>query len=306
MTDFAMYIEEYLRMRRALGFKLVFPGQILPQFAAYLEAADAPTVTVGLAIAWAGIPEGVRPVSLAHRLGAVRGFAKYLKTIDPATEVPPCGIWRSTSPRPTPYLWSDADVLALLGAAHELEPQLRAATYETLFGLLAVSGMRVGEALRLCRDDIDMVAGVVTIREGKYRRERLVPLTPSSVAALRLYASRRDELTTSGCTTAFFVSTTGTPLRYGPLSVTFRDLTTLIGLRTATVRPRMHDLRHSFAVRTLISWHRSGVVVDGRMPVLSNYLGHVLPSGTYWYLAAAPELMELAAARLQDRRGGPM
>lgn len=303
MTDFASHVQDYLRTRRALGFKLAFPGQVLPHFAAYLDAAGAPTLTAALAIDWAGLRQGVQPISLAHRLGAVRGYARYLQTIDPATEVPPRGIWPSTAPRPTPYLWSAADIRALLDATGQLRPSLQAVTHETLFGLLAASGLRVGEALGLCRDDVDLLDGVLAIREAKFGRSRLVPLHHSATDALRAYTTRRDQLCPTATATTFFVTSVGTALRYGGVRTTFNQLTTAIGLRTATVRPRMHDLRHSLAVRTLIGWHRAGLDVEARMPMLSNYLGHVNPAGTYWYLSAAPELMELAAARLDDRFG---
>lgn len=303
MTDFASHVQDYLRMRRTLGFKLVFSGQVLPQFAAYLEVAQAATLTVGLAVAWAGLPRGVAPISLSHRLGAVRGFAKYLQAIDPATEVPPCGIWPSTAARPTPYLWSDSEIRALLDATRQLRPPLRAVTHETLFGLLAASGIRVGEALGLGRADVDVVDGVLSIREAKFGRSRLVPLHPSTTDALGAYAARRDLLCPTATATTFFVTGVGTALRYGGVKDTFNKLTTTIGLRTPTVRPRIHDMRHRFAVRTLIEWHRSGIDVEARMAVLSNYLGHVNPSGTYWYLSATPELMELAAARLDGRYG---
>lgn len=303
MSDLALHVGDYLRMRRALGFKLRFAGHVLPQFVAYLEAADASTVSVELAIAWAGLPAGSQPISLSHRLGAVRGFARYLATIEPATEVPPRGIWPSVASRPTPYLWSDVEVRALLDATRELQPQLRASTHETLFGLLAASGMRVGEALGLGRDDVDLAGGVITIRDGKFGRTRIVPLHPSTTNALGAYAEHRDQARPKARPATFFVSGAGTALDYRGVHKTFVELTTAIGLRTATARPRIHDLRHSFAVRTLIEWHRSGCDVEGRMAVLSNYLGHVNPSGTYWYLSASPELMELAAARLDARYG---
>ncbi len=301
MTDLAGHLDDYLKMRRALGFKLVFPGEVLPQFVTYLEAAGASTVTVGLAIAWAGLPIGVQPISLAHRLGAVRGFARYLATIDPATEVPPCGIWPSVARRPSPFLWSDIEIRALVGAARRLQPPLRAATHEALFGLLAASGMRVGEALGLHDNAVDLAGGVITVRDGKFARTRLVPLHQTTTKALRSYAQRRDQLCPKPRSATFFVSSVGTALGYTAVRTTFVELSTGIGVRTETVRPRIHDLRHSFAVRTLIDWHRAGVAIEGRMVVLSNYLGHVSPSGTYWYLSAAPELMELAAARLDGR-----
>jgi len=304
VTALAQHVEEYLAMRRSLGFKLVFPGQVLPQLAAYVEAAGASTVTVELAIAWAALPgDSVQSVLLAHRLGAARGFARYLQTIDPNTEIPPAGIWPSATQRRTPHLWSASEIAALLDAARRLRPPLRAASYEALLGLLATTGMRIGEAIGLRRDDVDLDDGVVTIREAKFDRSRLVPLHPSAIHALSRYASRRDQLCPKPRCATFFVSGVGTCLLPGGVHTTFRELSTAVGVRTPTVRARIHDLRHSFAVRTLIEWHRSGVDIDGRLPVLSTFLGHVNPAGTYWYLSAAPELMELAAARLDGRFG---
>ena len=194
MSDLIGHVNDYLRARRALGFKLQREGEVLPQFVDYLEASGASTITVDLAVAWAGLPQGVLPISLAHRLGAVRGFARYLATIDPATEVPPCGVWPSTTPRRVPYLYSGSDVRSLLQAARALKPPLRAASHEALFGLLAASGMRVGEAIGLGRDDVDLAEGVVTINEAKFNRSRLVPLHPTTTAALGAYAARRDRL----------------------------------------------------------------------------------------------------------------
>lgn len=303
MTDLAGHVQDYLRLRRALGFKLRFEGRVLPQLVGYLTAAGAGTVTADLAIAWAGLPQRAKPITLAHRLGAARGFATYLQTIDPTAQVPPSGIWPTRSPRPAPYLWSRTDIARLLDAARELTPPLRAATLQTLLGLLAVSGMRVGEALQLTREDVDLHAGVLLIRDAKFDRERLVPLHPSATERLRDYAAGRDAARATPTSTAFFVSGTGAALTYSGVLKSFVELTTALGLRTAQVQPRMHDLRHSFAVQTLLDWYRSGVDVNGQMMVLSSYLGHVHPAGTYWYLSAAPELMELAAARLTDRAG---
>ena len=303
MSDLLRHVDDYLRLRRALGFRLVFPGQVLPQFVTYLEAAGATTISVELAIAWAALPAGVQPISLAHRLGAVRGFARYLATIEPTTEVPPCGIWPSVARRPAPYLWSDAEVRALILAARGLQPPQQAVVHETLLGLLAVTGMRVGEALALTRPDVDLADGVITIREAKFGRVRLVPLHSSATNALRSYAARLEQLCPKPRSQMFFISGAGTALTYRSVRATFVELTTALGLRTTSVRPRIHDLRHSFAVRTLLTWERDGVDVADRMVVLSNYLGHVNPSGTYWYLSASPELMELAAARLSNRYG---
>jgi integrase/recombinase XerD len=298
MSELSSHLEDYLRLRRALGFKLEFPGLVLPSLVGYLEAAGAATVTAELAIAWAGLPRGVLPITWAHRLGAARGFARYLKTIDPAAEIPPAGVWPSVTPRPQPWIWAEADIGRLLSAAQALRPPLRAATYETLFGLLAATGMRLGEAIALDRADADLAGGVLTVRDGKFGRSRLVPLHPTAVGALRSYAACRDRLCPRPKTTRFFVSTVGTPLRTSGVDHTFAQLTAALGLRTAACRPRVHDLRHSFTARQLLQWHRAGADVHARMPVLSAYLGHVSPEGTYWYLTAVPELMELAAARL--------
>jgi integrase len=304
MSALRHHVDDYLAMRRSLGFKLTFEGQVLPDFADFIDTAGASTVTTELAIAWAGLPQGrVQPIMLSHRLGAVRGFARWLGTIDPDTEVPPAGVWPSSAPRPTPYLWSAADIAALLQAAQALPSPLRAATHEALFGLLAATGMRIGEALALAVSDVDLIEGVITIRQAKFNRERLVPVHPTTTAALRHYSELRDQLCRRR-SASFFVSTRGTPLEHAGVLVVFNELTTQLGLRTTTVRPRIHDLRHSFAVRTLLEWHRAGAEVAGRMAVLSVYLGHINPSGTYWYLSAAPELMELVATRLETRLGG--
>jgi integrase/recombinase XerD len=305
MSELAGHLADYLALRRALGFKLKREGDELPKLVAYLEAAGSATLTAELAIAWAVLPQQVQPIRWAHRLGSARGFARYLATIDPATEVPPRDVFGARQVRPAPYLWSEAEVRRLLEAARGIRPPLRAATHEALFGLLAVSGMRLGEAIGLERDTVDLDAGMLTIREAKFGRSRLVPLHPSAAAALRAYAARRDRLCPTPRSRTFFLSSVGTALLAGGVHHTFNQITTALGLRTATVRPRLHDLRHSFAIHTLIDWQRSGADVGARMAALSTYLGHVNPAGTYWYLSAAPELMELAAARLDRRFGGP-
>src|SRR5512132_4255144 len=172
MSGLQEHVDQYLRLRRALGFKLKRDGQLLPQLVAYLEAAGAATVTSDLAISWAQLPRGVQPIKWAQRLSAARAFAVYMKTIDPSTEVPPRDAFGARQRRPTPYLWSQEEICRLLQAAATLRPPLRAATHEALFGLLAVSGMRIGEAIALEREDVDLAAGVITIREGKFGRSR--------------------------------------------------------------------------------------------------------------------------------------
>jgi Site-specific recombinase XerD len=303
MSPLSGHVEDYLRLRRALGFKLERAGHLLPKLVTYLETVGSPTLTTELAVSWARLPAHARPNHWAARLAVARGFARYLRTIEPATEVPPAGVFPSRRHRPAPYLWSQRDICRLLDGARALHSPLRAATHEALFGLLAVSGMRVGEAVGLDRDDVDFDAGVITIRAAKFDRTRLVPLHDTTTAALHAYATRRDRLCPAPGSAAFFVSGAGTRLNRSDVAKTLRRITTAMGLRSAMVHPTAHQLRHSFAVRTLIGWQRSGASIDEQIAALSIYLGHVAPADTYWYLSAAPELMALAAERLESRFG---
>ena len=237
------HVDDYLRVRRALGFKLKEDGLLLGQFIAYVEAAGATTLSSELAIGWARLPEGVHPNQWAKRLRVARGFAGYLQTIDPATEIPPPDVFPVRRQRATPYLFSKRDICRLLQEARQLSRPLRAASYEALFGLLAVSGMRVGEAIALQREDVDLHAGLITIRQAKHDRVRLVPLHPTAVEALRRYASERDRLCPTARSRAFFLSSAGTSVHKGCLGKTFREITTRIGVRTQAVHPRIHDRR---------------------------------------------------------------
>ena len=304
MSGLAAHVDDYLRLRRGLGFALAYDGVLLLRFVQYLQEAGAISVTTELSIAWAQLPQGVAPISWSHRLGAVRGFARYMTTIDASTEVPPSGVFGGQAPRPTPYLWSEQDISRLLKAATELQSPFRAATYESFLGLLAVSGLRSGEAIGLQAGDVDLDAGVITVTQAKFGRARLIPLHSSTTTKLASYACRRDELHPRRRSTTFFVSQVGTSLNSSTVNHTFRQLVTSLALGGGDVHPRMHDLRHSFAVRTLINWHRAGHDVQARIPALVSYLGHVNPASTYWYLSASPELMELAAGRLDARFGG--
>jgi len=304
MTALADHLDDYLRLRRALGFQLGRHGQVLPRFVAYVEANGAATVTVELAVAWARWPEGIKPITVDFRLSAVRGFAHYLHAIDPCHEIPPRGLLAAPRRRPTPYIYTPEEIAQVLCAARRLQPSLRAATYRTLFGLLAATGMRSGEAFALTRSDVDLIEGLITVRHAKFDRIRLVPLHRSVAAELGAYATTRDRLCPAPSCDRFFVSVTGRPLRRGDADGVFADITTTVGLRTDSVHPGMHGLRHTFAVRTLIDGHRSGADISSLLPVLSTYLGHVEPANTYWYLSAVPELTQLAAARLESSEDG--
>jgi len=294
-------LADYLTMRRALGFKLDHDGKTLAQYVASVHARGEDTITVDNALAWVTSPPvGAGQATLANRMTMVRGFAAYMHTLDPHTQVPPAGLLAQGQHRAVPYLYSPGDIAALLAAAGRLPQPLGAATVQTLLGLLWTSGMRVGEALALDRDDIDLDTAVLTVNAGKHGRARLVPLHPTTVAALRGYLRRRDELYPRPATPALFLSAAGTRKRYTCLRETFARLLRHAGVRprSARCRPRLHDMRHSFAVHTLIDWYRDGGDVPARLPLLSTYLGHRDPAYTYWYLHAAPELLTEAAHRL--------
>jgi integrase len=244
MTTLVEHAEDYLRLRRALGFKLEHYDDSLTNFAAFVDAAGTGTVTCELAVSWAWRPPGIKAITASYRISWVRGFARYLHAIDPAHEVPPPGLLAVPRRRPAPYLYSAEDVLRVLAKARRLRPPLRAATFETLFGLLAATGMRIGEALALSIDDVDLEEGMLTIRHAKFDRMRLVPLHPSVTAALHAYAAVRDRRCRTPRPDRFFVSETGCALsRHQPEDV-FAKITEQLGLRTQTVHPRVHDLRH--------------------------------------------------------------
>jgi integrase/recombinase XerD len=304
MTGWDEHVADYLRLRRQLGFTLAWDEHLLGQFTAHLAAAGAEAITVADAIAWAGLlPEGVtsRPATRAStRLMAVRGFAAYMRALDPVHEVPPPRVFARQVHRPAPHIYTVAEISSLIEAAGKLARGVRAQTYPVLFGLLAATGLRVGEALALDRDDADLETGLLSVSRGKSRDPRLVPLHESTTAALGCYALWRDDHTQKQgvATESFFTDQDGDRLAYLNVLHAFVQASTAAGLRTATQHPRMHDLRHTFAVNTLLGWYRDGVDVAARMPTLSTYLGHTDPANTYWYLSAVPELLAYAATRL--------
>lgn len=295
---------QYLRLRRSLGHDLADAHRLLPRFVAYLDQIGAPTVTTATAMAWAQQPQ-VDPDSTvwSRRLTVARGFARHMTGIDPRTEIPPVGLLPLRKSWQPPYIYTPADIDALLARARCIRWRLPAATHHTLLGLLSATGMRVGEALRIDRGDVDRANGVLRVRESKFGKSRLVPVMESTLTALEGYARQRDELCPNASGTAFFVSVRGNRLIYPVVQQTFRRLCDAAGIGPdARRRPRIHDLRHTFAVSTLLTWYRAGEDVEARLPTLSTYLGHRDPRSTYWYLSAAPELLTLAADRLQDSR----
>lgn len=303
MTSLRQALQDYLRIRRQLGFKLKADGQLLEHFVGFLEQAGAERITVELALMWARQPVQAHPHRWRQRLGIVRGFARYLATIDPDSEVPSVDLLAGHRPRVAPYIYSPAEIRALMAAARALTPPLRAATFETLIGLMAVTGLRLGEAVDLDRVDVDLADGALHVR-ARQTKQREVPLHQSTTEALGEYARLRDQH--SPKTRSFFVARPGRGLTRQAVWGTFPQLIRQAALegRGERARPRPHDLRHSFAVRTLLDWHHAGADIDARLPLLSTYLGHVGPESSYWYLQAVPELLALVARELDGALGG--
>jgi integrase len=303
VSALATALDEYLALRRSLGSKLERPAAVLADFVAHLDRTGVDHITVDAAVDWALRAADSESSWRAQRLGMVRGFARYLHTVDPSHQVPPSGLLHRGT-RPEPFVFTDAQIVALMAAARSMVSPLRALTTESVIGLLAVTGLRVGEVIRLDRDDVDFDRGLLIVRNSKQGRSRHVPLHSSTVDALHDYLRRRDELCPPPATPALFISTTGTRLRSGNLRTAFAELLDETGLPRRKHRrgPRVGDLRHSFAVHTLIDWHVAQLDVGPRLPVLSTFLGHVSPASTYWYLSASPPLFTAAAQRLRDNR----
>lgn len=299
--------KEYLSMRRALGFKLRETGARLLDFVTFLEQHRASYITQQLALTWAQQPSAVQPSSWAQRLCFVRGFARYRSATDPRTQIPPEGLLPFRPKRARPYFYTDDEIHSLLCAALKLPDsnyKLRPLTYHGLFGLLSVSGMRLGEARNLELQDVDLRAAVLTVRSAKFGKSRLLPLHASTCKVLAAYLARRQRFwATRPHSSYLFVSSRGKRLDGAEIHRTFYALSRQIGLRglADSHGPRIHDLRHRFAVKTLLHWYRAGEDAERRLPILSAYLGHVHVADTYWYLSAWPELMREAMRRLERR-----
>jgi len=260
MTGLGQALAGYLELRRGLGFKLERHAELLGEFIGWLEDRGIATVTTADALAWVTLPERASPGWLQYRMQAVRGFAAYLATVDPAAQVPPAGLLPGGPRRAVPYLYSDADIAALFAQAGQLKTPLRQETFKTLIGLMAVTGLRGGEAIALDDEDFDPGRGLLLVRHAKLGRHRLLPLHPTTVSALQSYRQLRDQVFPRPRSQALLVSTAGTRLIRRRTGQTFAALARQAGLagRAGNCRPRPHDLRHSFAVATLLDWCRDG------------------------------------------------
>jgi integrase len=309
MTPLRQAVQEYVRMRRDLGFKLHEPAKGLLDFVTFMEQHHASVITQALALAWAQQPSNVQPAHWARRLSFVRGFAQYRRATDPRTEVPAPGLLPFQPQRARPYLYSASEIRRLLRAALDLpcryqRGRLRPWMYYTLFGLLSVTGLRVSEVKNLEMRDVDLEAAVLTIRGAKFGKTRLVPLHASTCQVLAEYLRRRARHWRQRSVSSYvFVSSWGSRVDGGELHRTFYALSRQIGLRGVAAHrgPRLHDLRHRFATSTLVRWYRAHHDPERKLPLLSAYLGHVHVADTQWYLSGSPELMRAAMRRLEHR-----
>lgn len=292
-------VELYLVTRRSFGFALIKDGFELRGFVRYAkQIGHTGPLTAQLAIQWARQPQQAALFYWASRLDIVRRFACFWRAYEPRTEIPPRGFFGPTFRRRAVHVYTRQEVLTLLNAAADagqVHP-LRGETFRALLGLLDCTGLRIGEALSLCGQDIDWSAGILTIRHAKYGHARLIPVQTSTLEMLRRYQTLRDKAIRPRLAPKFFVTIRGQPLGYTGVSAVFRGLCRRLGWTQEPV-PRLHDLRHTFAVRTLLAWYRSGEPVESKLWTLSTYLGHRHLADTYWYLSAVPELMELCQKR---------
>jgi len=299
-------VQDYLGFRRQLGFTLGTAGRELILFGRYADRmGHRGPLTIELVVRWAKLPANAKPAYWAWRLHAVRMFAQHRMIEDPRTEVPPAGLLGRMYHRAQPHIYSAGEVAALLREAGRLRRRMRPHTCVALFGLLASTGLRVGEALGLKREHVDLEAGVLTIVKSKSNKRRLVPLHPSTNETMRRYAAKRESLHPYPRSDAFFLSDRGTALTYEGVTITFRTLRRQLGWQASAggATPRLHDLRHTFAVRALLRWYEAGADVDEKIAALATYLGHVNVTSTYWYLTAVPELMAVTARRFEQYAG---
>ncbi len=292
-------LQRYLSIRRALGYQMKREGLVLPSFVDFLESQGNNFITAELALQWATRSANASPTTRSRQLCMVRGFAKHLSATDLRTEIPDRDLLPSKKRRQTPHIYSEANARALMQVCDRFRGQLKPRTYATLIGLLAATGMRVGEAIALDDSAINRSDQLLVIHRGKFGKSREVALHETTLEVLTDYARKRDRIFPHPRCPSLFVSERGTRLIYSNVHFGFMRLLRWANLADRRPRPRIHDLRHSFAVNTLLRWYREGEDVEHRIATLSTYLGHVNPSSTYWYLTATPELLAIAAQRFE-------
>ena len=304
LSIFHRLVDEYLTVRRGLGFNLETPEWLLRDFASYADRIrHSGPLTIELAVQWAQSSRSSNPAQAVRRLAVVRQFARYRARFDPATEVPPTGLLGRIPRRPPPHIYTEAEVAALLQQASRLWPRhgLRPATYVAYFSLLVSTGLRLSEACRLTTDDVDLVNGILVIRETKFRKSRLVPLHPSTTQALVRYADHRNACHAAPRSDYFFRTAHSPRLRRDVVEKTFGSIRQRLGWtgHGRTRQPRIHDLRHTFITRRLLRWYQDGADVDRKMLALATYVGHARVTDTYWYCTAVPELLACTSQRFE-------
>lgn len=306
MNSLRTDISDYLELRRSLGFKLRKAGQLLPDFATFMEQRHATHITANLAVQWAQQPASTDANYQAGRLRIVRSFARYRILTDPRTEIPAADLLPRQPSTFRPYIFSEEDIKRVLAASlrrrRSAKPISRWTRY-AIFGLLSVTGMRVGEALNLDLEDVDLDKGVLTVRNAKFGKDRLVPVHATTCEALKMYRQQRDEFLAGKAVKPFFISPLGCRVTHSVLDLSFKRMSRKLGLRGATDAkgPRLHDLRHTMAVEVLRRCYQEGADPERRLPALSTYLGHTNLVYTYWYLHQNPSLMKEAVTRLEHR-----
>jgi integrase/recombinase XerD len=310
MSNLREASREYVLLRRKLGYQLREVDRLLQSFVAFAEREGASHVSTDLALRWAQQPSAVQPATWARRFGVVRRFAIWLSASDRRTEVPPAGLLPYRYRRKRPYIYSAAEIENLVRAAGHLPSAagLKSRTYSTIFGLLAVTGMRVSEVLTLDREDVNLDEGVLRIQRTKFGKSRLVAVHESTRRILAEYARARDRVVNRPATAAFFLSEGGSRVTGCATRYNFAKVSRAVGLRQRAEGcrhgrgPRLHDMRHRFAICALLNWYRAGSDVEREIPKLATYLGHVHVNETYWYIEAVPELLELATRRLESSK----
>lgn len=300
--------KDYLEHRRALGFALDISGELLLQFARFADqSGHRGPLTTDLVLRWATLPEKASPRYQAGRLAIVRPFARYLAAEDGQSEIPDHRLLGKNYYRLQPHIYSDRQLYELVVAAAKLKPTypLRPLTYSTLFGLLASTGLRVSEALKLRREHVDLTRGILRIEQTKFRKSRLVPLHTTVSQAMRRYVRERDNDASGRNSDAFFVGGHGLLLPYPTVQSTFCRLRTQLGWRSNGMLPypRIHDMRHTFACRRLQLWYEQGVDVDHAIAALATYMGHGKVTDTYWYLTGTAQLLSKAGQRFEEFAG---
>ena len=298
----AEQVSQYIQFKRSCGYKFETQGKELILFARYAElTGHKGPLTLELAVRWAKLPENADRRYWAIRYGHVRRFSQYMILFDPDTEILPKGLLGPSKRRLPPHIYSEGEIAALLKAASNLSPKngLTSRTYVTLFGLLLSTGLRISEALNLSCENVDLKTGILTIKETKFRKSRLVPVHPSTLEELRRYMGFKQSYHLKVKSKMFFLNENGTPVNYYGVLYVFIKLSRKLGLRNAGKKPKIHGMRHSFAVRRMLKWYQEGADLDAKILTLSTYLGHVEIRDTYWYLSAVPELLNIVSERFE-------